>query len=647
MRTMRWFTCSGKKAPQLLHRGRTTPFIFLLTLLSLSPGAALAEAEAEALIPPDRNFDVKVADILPNDDGGRVLYWTRPTLEQAHVRDGKGNIYLLGLKSSPWTVENRLVLADYPREPGMTLCFDPTSDDIRVIVNRRIDQLSPDGKKISSQDLAVLDRPGLRVTDAFARKVACLDDGSIVIVAHRNTRSGQLQPELIRIEPGGDIIRRSLEVMPGVDTQLFGLWPAGAGTTLAMINVRDNSGTHSFDTRMRYPGVKVIGQSLIVKITADGRLAWRQVLSDELWLLSLLRPEKAKTKPGQSVMEQIAEAQERDKNIKYSETLSLYMLVRHDTRGELFVLFERSTDNKGRNGYFLWRLAPDGELRSTVSLSSLSSLLRIRSIVDFAPRADGGMIIVADVSNPQTGKRQWVVAEIDPKGKLIEARALPVETRNPSRIAMVAGKVVVAGTAARSGRLAVYALDTGRLDKYTAAADSAAKKQARARERRNQAAAGTAMERAQSESLARALGVDADKLDTMSKEERNSALANMDFGKIGQLMQEQMAIATQGQQAALSAGAGGGRETTTPDDGTEAIKSGPFQYKDPQQRPLTLIVSDTRNARELFSRDYADGRIDEYFEFSQFDAPADALSIEIRDGAGEVVKRYRVTVSLF
>jgi len=191
----------------------------------------------------------------------------------------------------------------------------------------------------------------------------------------------------------------------------------------------------------------------------------------------------------------------------------------------------------------------------------------------------------------------------------------------------------------------VYALDTGSLDKYTAAADVAAKKQARDRERRNQAEAGAARKRAQRESLARALGVDADKLDTMSKKERKSALANMDFEKIGQLMQEQMTIATQGQQAALSAGAGGGRETTMPDDGTEAIKSGPFEYEDPQ--PLKLIISDRRNARVLFSRDYADGRIDEYFEFSQFDVPTDALSIEIQDGAGEVVKRYRVTAGLF
>jgi len=628
------------------REGRGRLLFFMLTLVATVSVLAISSVMAEVLVPPDRNFGVRVADILPKDGGGRVLYWTHPTLEQAHVREGKSNIYLLDLQSRPWSVKNRQVLADYPLEPGMTFCFDSASGNIRVFVNRRIDVFSPDGKKIGTQDLSVLDRPGLRVTDVYARKAACLDDGSIMIIVHKRLSSGQLQPEVIRIAPDGGITRRSLKVMTGVDTQVFGLWPAGAGTALAIINVYDKTGTHSFDTKMRYSGVKVIGQSLIVKITADGRLAWKRVLSDELFLLSLLRPETTKPKAGQSVMEKIVAAQERDKNIKYSETVSFYTLVRRDPRGELLVLFERTTNIKDRAGYFLWRLAADGKLRSSVGLSSLIRLLRVRSIADFVPRADGSMAIVADVSNPQTGKRQWIVAEVGPGGELIKTTVLPMETINPPRVAILDGKVVAAGTVRRSGRLAVFALDAGSQDKYTAAVDAAAKKQARDRKRRRQADARTVGKRAQRESLAKALGIDPGKLGKMSKDERKSAIANMDFGKISQLMQEQMSIATQGRQAPLPAGAGGGRKSTIPEDG-ETIKSGPFQYEDPKQRPLKLIISNRRNAKVLFSRDYADGRIDEYFEFSQFDVPVDALSIEIRDSTGKVVKRYRVARGLF
>ncbi len=71
------------------------------------------------LIPPDQNFLVTVSDILPGDGGGRVLYWSQPSYNQALEREGKGNIYLLELQSAPWAVENRLVVSDYAREPGL------------------------------------------------------------------------------------------------------------------------------------------------------------------------------------------------------------------------------------------------------------------------------------------------------------------------------------------------------------------------------------------------------------------------------------------------------------------------------------------------------------------------------------------------
>jgi len=80
-------------------------------------------------------------------------------------------------------------------------------------------------------------------------------------------------------------------------------------------------------------------------------------------------------------------------------------------------------------------------------------------------------MVVAEVMNSRNDVRQWVVAGVDPKGELRETFALPMETINRSRIEMVAGEAVVAGTAARSGRTAVYALDTEHMDRFTPPGD--------------------------------------------------------------------------------------------------------------------------------------------------------------------------------
>jgi hypothetical protein len=109
----------------------------------------------------------------------------------------------------------------------------------------------------------------------------------------------------------------------------------------------------------------------------------------------------------------------------------------------------------------------------------------------------------------------------------------------------------------------------------------------------------------------------------------------------------QMAQASGGQPASVpgmpfqpSPQARSDKSTTLPEN-TLKVDSGMrgfIEYENKDGRPITLLVFDRKSGRELLKKDYQDGVIYEYVDFSKFGLPLGQIGVIYRDVAGMILK---------
>ncbi len=443
----------------------------------------------------------------------------------------------------------------------------------------------------------------------------------------------------------------------------------------------------------------------------------------------------------QMTPEELQKFFEQQRNSKPEKIEKLDAVARKG--GGFDILFHREGGEEGREGFFLYRLSPDGTLLSEISLGNHIVDHGLERWFDFYLEGDQ-LVLLSSAAVTQKivrkVKKKWgqnIVSWIDLDTGIPIARMIPLDERyleaamnagdegqqylegqpgsEPAVLTTLAGKPLVVSVGWISHRqvLRLHEADE-HLMAYTEAYDEkqarlakqASSKQRKAeREARMQRmqvakaeAAGMTLEeynalssREQKETLVRSGGFDK-LMETMTQEsqiymEQQKARktaparqgtpvqqpgmpqdANAQIAAAIAEAQQQMAnnpnmtpemraqmAAIMGQMAQVSGGqpasvpgmpsqpspqAGSDKSTTLPENALK-VDSGMrafIEYENKDGRPITLLVFDRKSGRELLKKDYQDGVIYEYVDFSKFGLPLEQIGVIYREGAGMILK---------
>jgi hypothetical protein len=70
-----------------------------------------------------------------------------------------------------------------------------------------------------------------------------------------------------------------------------------------------------------------------------------------------------------------------------------------------------------------------------------------------------------------------------------------------------------------------------------------------------------------------------------------------------------------------------------------------IEYENPDGRLMTLLIFDRTSGKELLKKDYADGLIYEYLDFSRFNLPPEKIGVIYREASGAIVKDLTPTIT--
>jgi hypothetical protein len=108
--------------------------------------------------------------------------------------------------------------------------------------------------------------------------------------------------------------------------------------------------------------------------------------------------------------------------------------------------------------------------------------------------------------------------------------------------------------------------------------------------------------------------------------------------------QNAVAPAVQSQEAAVQKSAGG---ETVPENAlnVDSGMRGFIEYENRDGRLITLLIFDRKSGNELMKKDYPDGVIYEYVDFSQFKLPLEQIGVIYREVAGMILEDLTPVIS--
>lgn len=431
-------------------------------------------------------------------------------------------------------------------------------------------------------------------------------------------------------------------------------------------------------------------------------------------------------------MESLQEVLQRQNQSVAEEVENLGIVARKDSGFD--VLFQLKSRGGGREGFFLYRFGPNGDLQSEISLGNHIELYGLERWFDFY--VEGKQLLLlskAPVTQKvvRNVKRKWgqnIVSWIDLNTGVPVARMIPLDDRyleaamnagdegqqylagqpgsEPVLLTTLGGKPLVISVGWISKRQVVRLHEADdQLLAFTEIADERQAKLAKEASRQQRSAEREARSQRMLAQQAAAAGMSESEFSALSNRERKEALirsGNSDqlfnaMAKEAQIMQTEQGASAQGgpkqagvpqdmnaqigvamaqarqqmandpnmtpemraQMEAIMAQMGGGQSASMPampsqatsqkdgnvktvlPDNALKVDSGKrafIEFENLDGRLVSLLIFNRQTGEELMKKDYPDGVIYEYVDFSQFTLPLERIGVLYRDISGQILK---------
>lgn len=398
----------------------------------------------------------------------------------------------------------------------------------------------------------------------------------------------------------------------------------------------------------------------------------------------------ASIKPGSR--EDFQRAIEHQKNNR-SETIE-NLTVKPASDSGFDVLFERKSTRADRNGVFLMHLNADGTIQSETNFGSLFVDHGLVRWVDFYI-ADHQLVLFSSYSVSQTGvnsrRKTWpqnLVSWIDIQTLSVESRLIPLDRQyleaamnagdegqqyleaqpgsEPVLLTTLGNIPLVAGRRYQKGGAQLSLHETTQdLVVFTEAYDKSESGKAGKKNASRQKTARQARKDQMEDTFASITGVSREEFDNLDDTEKagilvkegnmqalmDATMKQMQGGMTAEQLSKMQAQANSVQQTLP--GAGTVVDTTLPEGASNAapsvakseasftvdgLKRGHLQYQHPNGEAVIISVINRQSGDELLSKEFEDGKIDEYLNLGQYKLPMDQLGVLIKNQAGKTIE---------
>ena len=649
----------------------------------------------------DRNQGIVIVDARPVSSGTWILYATQPTLGQAHQAERCAvNYYLLKLEPGLAGAKPELLAENTCFHFGMTGRL-LANGDVLIISGARVETWRPGAGKIGEWQLDSLKSLGHlkgRAGASEGMQTAIARNGDVVLAApYPRSRNDTTTPSgvVARVSAEGKTLWQRELSEPGTLLSVIDAWPAedGGGWLHVAARAMEGSKLPGVDAP---PGALIVGQNRLYRIDAKGELVANVVLAADQ-MQDFSAPPPPMPDPGEdpeafqaALQASLAQSEEliQGKFLGYGD------IVGHPRPdGGLDLLVGRRADEAE-----LIRVGAGGDIYLRTSLSEAMTAEGLREWIDFLA-GDGQVILFGTLGTrkdrlPQ-GYLSWIgldggsavtrLVPLDELG-LEEARNAGDEDRqylenNPSQqgqlLTSLAGRPLAVSLVYRSRRPAIQVDEgTEQLVVYTEVRDERRVKTDKEKQREQRKAARQAQKEEMNREMAASIGVSEEEYAAMSNRERKEAMVrNGDMeammaaamkqaeaamqqmqaqqGASGAATTPEMAAAmAQAQQALANAGVvapataqpgpSGSIETAeeVAAENTLPLDSnlrGILEYEHPDGLATTLIILDRQSDDELFRKDFGDGSVYEYLDFSRYGLPLNQFAVVLVDADNQAL----------
>lgn len=505
--------------------------------------------------------------------------------------------------------------------------------------------------------------------------------GEVVVVTHTSggTREHPSSRLVVRkFGPSGKRLWRTTVDDRPLNHILQHVWSTADGGALLVVEARDSEGLVLRDIDDN-PGDQVVrGKIRAVRVSRTGQLQWQTLLA---------------------VNKQQAETRNWNPALMQMESLSRARFAQNAS-GAMYLLFERSSTLKDRRGYFVRRLDKSALRDRDIALAPVEESLDIKDVNGLAAAPGGGFAIAGMLTRPHHRGSAGFVARLTDEGELRRAHLSQSRSLREPRAIFSGPNLVLVGLTTNAPYQFVLEAFPPDAPTYTEPEQALAEKQTKQRRKeaddrrrqqlKAQAQAATAqmlgadpeefatMSREERKTLKRskerelhqradkqfanAFGMNMQDFEALSPEEQQRIARSMDPAQMAKLMrqsQEQQAEAMKGMNELADKLR---RSAATPSQQADALNSnanqprndteawqpdspygGTFEFQNPGEGPLTLILRTKSTDKVLIEKHYGPGEdVYEYLDLSRTDARLSDLTIEIQDDDGNIVQRFRI-----
>jgi hypothetical protein len=542
----------------------TTRAILCFGVLSASLSTFAA---SNILNPPDSNSRVVVGNAVVKDNQTTVLFWTYPYLgDPGSGKNCPLNYYTVTLRPGLPQAQAELVAANVcgnGLEGGLLL----DNGDALIMATRHIERWRA-GKRISSHPTSSLGATTGRGFDpAYGDqlfKITPPGEITVAKVLHDNNqaRSAGNVWATTRLDESWNQIWTLRSGEPGQRSTIEGIWAMSKGSVLIHVSTMpaDNSSFNS--------------QHYLYFINAQGQLNQQVQLSIDDVPVVEARPNMSQAEL-QQMFAQLAEAN--------PESIE-HLAAMENTDGGIDVLYQRKGGAPGREGHFLLKLKPNGNVDTEYSLSGRITQHGLQDWTGFYVAGDQLVLmskVLATQHDVKAKRNKWsqiAVSWIDLEGTSAPtSRLIPLDRRylevalnagdeqmqhlggqpggEPALLTTLAG-TPVAVSVGITDRKPALRLDeaSSQLLAYTEAYDNQQASAAKKKQQAQRKADRQARKQEMNKDMAAAVGMTPEAFAALSNKERKEAMVrNGDFNAMTAAASKQAATA-QMQQAAAPPG---------------------------------------------------------------------------------------------
>jgi hypothetical protein len=640
-----------------------------ILLCSILGCSTLAVAAGNTLrLDNDSNSRIEIGNVIADNDTTTLFLWTWPDIGDAN--SGKQcalNFYSLKLQSGLVSLQPQLLAGNVCTSiPGFGGLL---ADGDGLII--ALDQLQRwrSGYAVNNQRFTDLDatrnldinsnKAGMQFFDIAA-------SGDVVIAApvlDKNSKTG-ISLRLVRLDSDGTQVWQATIDDSGQTFTIEKLWAANdGGALLYLTGVSSASIVPVIEPQLRY-------------VSATGELS-------TVTLVEMQKPlDISSIKPGS--LEDLQKVFEQQKNSKPEEIKRLAARPRND--GGFDVLFHREDGKEGRAGNFLQHIGADGNLQSEISLGSQIKDYGLENWVDFY-RFENQLMLLSSVMATQEGvssrRKQWpqnVVSWINLETGMPVSRLIPLDERyleaamnagdagqqnlegqpggDALMLTTLAGKPLAISRGRLKGKFTLRINEaTDDLMAFTETMDKKNQVIAKQQTKQKQKDDWEAQKQQMNSELAKSVGMSPEAFAALSNKERKEMLIrNGDPEALQSLMQEFMQtvqmpgqIPDQTSAQVTEQNTVAAPETASNIDPVNALAldagmRGFIEYHDEQGQPLTLLIVNEQDQQALLSKNYTDGYIYEYIDFSRFQLPLNQINVKYLSENGEVLQELKPTI---